>query len=1050
MESHSRTLDDYVAAFEKSRLAGDVVHLEDFLPPHDDPLYRSVLREIIRIDLEFGWESGQARPLEDYRRQFPQLFDDPESLQGIAFEEYRLRREAGLHPSPEEYARRYGVSTRGWPGTEDSEAGQVSFCLAEAAFSYQASQRRTPDGASSLSGADLLLEPSLLDHPLAGEAARLFQELHVSDRRMANHLAQGLLDLLKVGGEFSGFRLLEEVGRGAFGRVFLATQEALADRPVALKIAPDVGGESRALAQLQHSHIVPVYSTHKAGSLQAVCMPWCGRCTLATIIQDLKSRPDHPRNGRDLLRALGTSSVQSLSSLSRSETVLWLGARLADALAHAHQRGILHRDLKPANVLLTDDGVPMLLDFNIAEDVKQRASSAALLGGTLPYMAPEHLEVFLGRSDRLTPDSVDARSDLYSLGIVLFQLLTGRFPFSVLPLRQDREPAPPEVVLSRMLQERRQPPPDPRRFEPDLTPATAAIIRHCLEPDPARRYQSAAQFHEDLERQLDHRPLAWAPDRSLPERARKWWRRNSRLGLYLSLAGCVLFVGLALLLGWQVVRQVRREQARTAWQQFQADYRDARFLLGTPGEQSPERKRGQTLSRAALERYGVFADPDWRRHWRITALPGADQERLRRDLGELLFLLAGSTRWTDRSPDDLEQALGWNDTAREILDPDVPRSLWLQRADLLDRLGRSEEARAARRVAEDCAESAHDCYLLALDALSKGQLREARQLLESVLSSRADDYWPWFYLGLCCDALGDDPGAIRAYSACTARAPDFFAAWLNRGLVYLRRKEYPAAHADLNKAIELHPDRAESYLDRGLAREGLRDDSGALADLTRALERGTRMTRVYFERARVRRKMGDLSGAQRDEAEGLRHEPADGSSYISRGMARLPADPHAALADFERAEQLDPRSRPALRNQAHVLAAYFGRTRSASAVLAHLLELYPEHEDSLVEQGVLLARLGKRAEALQHARAALRRSSAPKIRYQAACVHALTSRREPADRDPAFVLLRQALQGRFGLDLIEHDEDLAPLHGSPEFGYLLAVASLLRPSPFSP
>jgi tetratricopeptide (TPR) repeat protein len=650
----------------------------------------------------------------------------------------------------------------------------------------------------------------------------------------------------------------------------------------------------------------------------------------------------------------------------------------------------------------------------------------------------------------LTSDSVDARSDLYSLGIVLFQLLTGRFPFPVEPLRRDRDPVPMEAVLSRMLRERRGPPPDPRRFEPDLTPATSAIVRRCLEPDPARRYQSAAQLHEDLERQLEHRPLAWAPDRSLPERARKWWRRNSRLGMYLSLAASVLFVGLALLLGWQVFQLVRREQARAGWQRFQSDYRQARFLLGTPGGPGPERKRGETLSRAALEHYGVFDDPEWRQHWRITSLSSLDQEQLQRDLGELLFFLAGSTRGTERGPDDLEQALRWNEAAREILEPEIPRSLWLQRADLQDRLGKSEEARASRRAAESGVESNHDRYLLALEALWKGQLREARRLLESVLTSQPDDYWARFHLGLCCDALGDDNGAIQAYTACLATEPDFFAAWLNRGLVHLRKKEYAAALVDLDKAIQREPHRAESYLDRGLAREGLRDHAGAIADLTIALERGTRLTRVYFERARVRRKIGDLSGAQRDEAAGMNLEPADVSSYISRGMARLGTDPHGALADFERAGQLDPRSRLALRNQAHVLAECFGRTRAASAVLARLLELYPEQEASLVEQGVLLARLGKRTEALQHARAALQRSSAPIIRYQAACVHALTSRQEPGDRLPAFVLLRQALQGRFGLDLVEHDEDLAPLRGSPEFQQLLTVASLLRPSPFSP
>src|SRR5260221_1184798 len=111
---------------------------------------------------------------------------------------------------------------------------------------------------------------------------------------------------------------------------------------------------------------------------------------------------------------------EMLAGMSYVEAILWIGARLADGLGHAHQRGILHRDLKPANILLTDEGQPMLLDFNLSEDTKRHpTASAAQVGGTLPYMAPEHLEAFQGGAR-----PVDARSDLYSLGIILYQLLT--------------------------------------------------------------------------------------------------------------------------------------------------------------------------------------------------------------------------------------------------------------------------------------------------------------------------------------------------------------------------------------------------------------------------------------------------------------------------------------------------------------------------------------------------------------------------------------------------------------------------------------------------
>lgn len=120
-------------------------------------------------------------------------------------------------------------------------------------------------------------------------------------------------------------------------------------------------------------------------------------------------------------------ALKTLSGLTYVEAVLWIGAKLADGLSHAHERGILHRDLKPANVLLADDGRPMLLDFNLSADLKQSASVREMLvGGTLLYMAPEQIYAFQQRIH-----SGDTRSDMFSLGVILFELLAGRNPFSV-------------------------------------------------------------------------------------------------------------------------------------------------------------------------------------------------------------------------------------------------------------------------------------------------------------------------------------------------------------------------------------------------------------------------------------------------------------------------------------------------------------------------------------------------------------------------------------------------------------------------------------------
>src|SRR5262249_28493668 len=119
-----------------------------------------------------------------------------------------------------------------------------------------------------------------------------------------------------TGTEFLGFRLVEELGRGAFGRVYLARQGDLAGRPVALKIAYDVAGESRTLAQLQHTNIVPIYSLHRSGPFQAVCMPYFGRTTLARVVEQLSGRASLPSSGRELKSTLDRLPSETVGSTS--------------------------------------------------------------------------------------------------------------------------------------------------------------------------------------------------------------------------------------------------------------------------------------------------------------------------------------------------------------------------------------------------------------------------------------------------------------------------------------------------------------------------------------------------------------------------------------------------------------------------------------------------------------------------------------------------------------------------------------------------------------
>ncbi len=493
----------------------------------------------------------------------------------------------------------------------------------------------------------------------SSEQMRRFVDLHRSDPEACHRMAEAVTALPEVGTELLGFRLLTELGHGAFGRVFLAKQGDLAGRSVVLKVSPNIGDEPRTLAQLQHTNIVPVYSVHRAGPLQAVCMPFFGATTLADIVRNLEGRKSLPESGKELVSTIvartdtvregaiasaptpamaaatavvpaeAPPNLEFLQRFSYVEAVLWIASGLADGLAHAHERGIVHRDLKPANILLTDDGQPMLLDFNLAQDTKLgNGAATAQAGGTLPFMAPEQIEAF--RADSAL---VDVRSDLYSLGVILFQLLTGRRPFP-------GHVGPVKSVLEAMIRDRSVPPPSVRRWNRAVSPAVESIIRHCLEPDRSRRYQSARQLKEDVERQMAHQPLRHAPEPSLRERAGKWRRRHPRLASVTSVATLAVVV-IAALLSLVVIRGQRLAEldARQSLSAFLDGKKAVQYLLTARTDDPAQIDQGIQLGRELLGSYGALESQAWPEPAALRHLADTDQARLRKNASELLLLL---------------------------------------------------------------------------------------------------------------------------------------------------------------------------------------------------------------------------------------------------------------------------------------------------------------------------------------------------------------------------------------------------------------------------
>jgi serine/threonine protein kinase/Flp pilus assembly protein TadD len=417
-----------------------------------------------------------------------------------------------------------------------------------------------------------------------------------------------------AGESFGDFFLLAELGRGAHGRVFLASQRVLGDRPVVLKVTPGDAHEHLSLARLQHTHIVPLYSVEEdpERGLRGLCMPYFGGATLAQLLEALRHIPPHERTGQHLVDALDQLQAEvplvaptrgtarrTLGRATYGEALCWIGACLADALHYAHERGLVHLDLKPSNVLLAADGQPMVLDFHLARepiarqpDAQAKDPSVALrsnltpycLGGTPGYMSPEQAAAIQAiQQGRLAERPVDGRSDIYALGVVLYAALGG------------------SDVKRRGL----------RRANPQVSLGLEDVIAKCLARDPDRRYPHMAALAGDLRRHLADLPLAGVRNRSMRERWHKWRRRRPH---GVALAGMMLAVltaagavalGAASYLNQRIDLarsalndgrvQLKNEQWDSALRTLQAGLAVAR---GTPGQGELAEELAQSLHEA--------------------------------------------------------------------------------------------------------------------------------------------------------------------------------------------------------------------------------------------------------------------------------------------------------------------------------------------------------------------------------------------------------------------------------------------------------------------
>jgi serine/threonine protein kinase/Tfp pilus assembly protein PilF len=425
-----------------------------------------VVRQLAREIQELR-RQGEPAPVRVVLARHPELAKDKSLVIELANEDLCQRSEAGDIPDPEEFARQFPV--------------------------FQQS-----------------VQNMAMAHGWVAEKEPLLDEFREAD-------------FPEVGTELMGFSLLRELGRGAFACVYLAAEPELGNRLVAVKVSQQETAEAEILGQLTHRNIVPIHSVKKDATtgFTVVCMPYLGSATLCDVLDRVHAPSGLPISAKAILEAsqdgvaseyvepYRPSPAPILQKGTYVDGILHLGLQLAEALAFIHSLGICHCDLKPSNVLLTPDGQPMLLDFNLSfreQPVDHR------LGGTFPYMSPEFLRAMDSKRKGF-PSQIDVRSDLFSLGMMLCELLLGDHPLGPIEKKQSFE------ELRLFLLEKQQKGTRPRWSKnPRVDKRIRRLLDRCLAFRPEDRPQTAAELVAGLRKCL-----------SPPRRLRRWAYLHARL-----------------------------------------------------------------------------------------------------------------------------------------------------------------------------------------------------------------------------------------------------------------------------------------------------------------------------------------------------------------------------------------------------------------------------------------------------------------------------------------------------------------------------------------